>query len=119
MAPILRKASGMIDWNRPASEIVNRVRAFVPWPGSHTGYTGTPWKVTGAKVGEGNNRGEAPGTVLRVDGDSLLIAADGSAVRILSVQLPGKRSMAVQDFLNGHPVQTGAVLGADEAASGR
>ena len=35
-APILKKEDGRIDWNRPASEIYNRMRGFTPWPGSYT-----------------------------------------------------------------------------------
>ena len=39
-APLLHKEDGLIDWKRPASEIFNRVRGFLPWPGAFTGYRG-------------------------------------------------------------------------------
>ena len=35
LAPIIKKEDGHIDWNRPAREIVNRSRGFVPWPGTY------------------------------------------------------------------------------------
>jgi methionyl-tRNA formyltransferase len=108
-APLLTKEDGRIRWERPAREIVNRVRAFVPWPGSFTTYRGEPWKVVRAKVGEARPK-DAPGTILRVDGDSLLVAAGEGSVRVLSLQVPGKRPMPVQAFLNGHPVERGVVL---------
>ncbi|MDH5526884.1 MAG: methionyl-tRNA formyltransferase [Nitrospirota bacterium] len=112
LAPILKKEDGIIHWERSATEVVNRIRAFVPWPGSHTGYAGTPWKITGARVGEAEAGGAVPGTILRVDGDSLLIAAGNGTVRILEVQVPGKRAMSARDFLNGTRVEAGAVLAA-------
>jgi methionyl-tRNA formyltransferase len=108
-APLLTKEDGRIRWERPAREIVNRVRAFVPWPGSFTTYRGEPWKVVRAKVGEARPK-DAPGTILRVDGDSLLVAAGEGSVRVLALQVPGKRPMPVQAFLNGHPVERGVVL---------
>lgn len=112
-APLLKKGDGRIRWDRPAREIVNRVRGFVPWPGSHTTHHGTPWKVVEARVGESFARDQAPGTVLRVDGDSLLVAAGEGSVRILALQLPGGRPMSVRAYLNGHAVARGDVLGGD------
>ncbi|MFC1512610.1 methionyl-tRNA formyltransferase [bacterium] len=35
-APKLRKKDGLINWNETNIEIVNRIRAFYPWPGSYT-----------------------------------------------------------------------------------
>jgi methionyl-tRNA formyltransferase len=32
----IKKEDGHIDWNRPAREIWNRLRAFTPWPGAFT-----------------------------------------------------------------------------------
>jgi methionyl-tRNA formyltransferase len=109
-APLLTREDGRIRWDRPAREIVNRVRAFVPWPGSATAYRGEPWKVVQARVGEARPREAAPGTILRVDGDSLLVAAGEGTVRVLALQVPGKRPMPVEAFLNGHPVERGVVL---------
>ena len=35
-APKIKKEDGRIDWNLPAQEIWNRLRAFTPWPGAFT-----------------------------------------------------------------------------------
>ena len=113
MAPILKKGDGEIRWERPAREIVNRIRALLPWPGSHTTYGGEPWKVVKAKVGEGPAKDAQPGRIVRVDGDSILVAAGEGGVRILELQVPGKRAVSVRDFLNGRDVERGVVLGTD------
>ncbi|MFQ5508810.1 MAG: methionyl-tRNA formyltransferase [Leptospirillia bacterium] len=112
MAPLMKKGDGRIDWSRPARDVHNRIRAFSPWPGSHTDYAGEPWKVTRARIGESPALEEPPGRVLRVDGDSILVATGDGTIRILALQTPGKRAMPVRDFLNGHPVEPGIVLGA-------
>jgi len=109
-APLLTRDDGRIAWDRPAREVADHVRAFVPWPGSFTAYRGERWKVTQARLGESHARGAAPGTILRVDGDSILVAAGLGSVRIFALQPPGGRAMSVQAYLNGHAVEKGEVL---------
>src|SRR6202521_3624819 len=36
LAPILKKEDGRIDFSRTATEIVNRLRGFQPWPGAYS-----------------------------------------------------------------------------------
>ena len=36
LAPILKKEDGLIDFSRPAAEILNRLRGFQPWPGAYS-----------------------------------------------------------------------------------
>ena len=55
-APVLRKEDGRIDWTRTAAEIYNRIRGFLPWPGSTTRFRGHQLQVWRARVA-----GEAAG----------------------------------------------------------
>ncbi len=102
----LTKADGTIDWTRPAAEIRNRIRAFDPWPGSTFklpgGQVSKVWK---AAVEAG---GGAPGEVLD---ERLLVATGKGALRLLELQPPGKKRMPAAAFLNGNPVEKGAILG--------
>ena len=41
-APILKKEDGEIDWTRPAVEIYNRSRGFLPWPGTYHALSRAP-----------------------------------------------------------------------------
>jgi methionyl-tRNA formyltransferase len=61
--------------------------------------------VLAASPAEGQG---APGTVLD---DALRIACGTGALRLLRVQAPGRAAMPAADFLRGHPVPPGAVLG--------
>ena len=44
----------------------------------------------------------------------LLVGAGGGAVLLRDVQLEGKRRMSARNFLLGHPVAPGTVLGKSE-----
>ena len=49
LAPRLKKADGVLDWTRPAHDLVNLVRGCNPWPGATTMTPGGPltiWRAT-------------------------------------------------------------------------
>ena len=52
-----------------------------------------------------------PGTVIAVDKQSITIATGEGALKILELQIEGKKRMACKDFLLGYPVNIGEVLG--------
>ena len=66
----LSKDAGLVDWNRSALDIDARIRAFHPWPGSFTAFSGERLAVLAARpwpdADSGGARAE-PGTVLAVD----------------------------------------------------
>jgi methionyl-tRNA formyltransferase len=105
-APKLAREDGLIDWSRDAAFIERQVRALNPWPGTFSTWSGATLKVLDCAPAEATD-GE-PGTVLD---DQLTVACGTGAVRLLRVQAPGGSAMAAADFLRGHPVPPGAVLG--------
>jgi methionyl-tRNA formyltransferase len=48
--------------------------------------------------------------VIEASGDRLVVAAGESAVRLLVVQVPGKKPMTAAEFLRGHRVQPGDLM---------
>jgi len=114
LAPKLTKAQGRIDWSRPAEEIDRLIRAVVPWPGAVTTWQGATLKMWSAQVVAGPTQitTSAPGTVLAVTEEGLVIATGRGMLRITELQLPGKRRVSAKEFLAGHRVQVGDRLGA-------
>ena len=112
-APIMRREDGLIDWNRTAKEISDRVRGFQPFPTVFTSYRGTKltiWKAFPAV--EYEHITAKPGEVLQAKGDDLLVTCgDGSVLRIEELQPEGKRRMSTRDFLNGVRLEAGDQLG--------
>lgn len=99
-APMLNRELSLIDWNRPAREIHNRVRGLSPWPVASSLYQGKRIKIYQTQVVP-NAAGE-PGQV--VPGKDFLVScADNTVLRLVTVQYEGGKRMNGSDFLRGHP----------------
>lgn len=110
-APKLSPREALAHWQDPAQKIVDRVRAFNPWPVAYTLRDGVPLKIWRAAAGP-RAASATPGTVLAADRDGLWIAAGDGAVQLLEVQPASGRRMPAVDYLRGHPLAPGTVLGA-------
>jgi len=108
----ITKEDAPIFWWRSAGEIHNQVRALNPWPTASTSLSGTRLLVLATEAGtESAPAGALPGTVLTAHGDRFVIAAGHGTVQLLTVKPEGKRAMGAREFLAGHHVPPGAVLG--------
>jgi methionyl-tRNA formyltransferase len=115
-APKMTKEDGRVDWSRPALQVVNLVRGVNPWPGAYTHRDGRPlkiWRAAAAARPAGAPAGAAAGTILAASLHEGLIVACGAgeAVALLSVQPEGKKPMPAPEYLRGHAVAAGGLLG--------
>ncbi|KJG12813.1 methionyl-tRNA formyltransferase [Photobacterium iliopiscarium] len=95
----LTKEEAQIDWTMDATAIERCVRAFNPWPMSHFTVAEQTIKVWQTRV-EDDNQGQLPGTILAADKHGIVVATAQGALRLLSLQPPGKKAMSVADLLN-------------------
>jgi methionyl-tRNA formyltransferase len=109
-APLLTKADGLVDWSLSAIEIANRVRGFSPWPGTHTTRAGSRLLITRARVLEEENQ-TSPGSIVWAGTEGIQVACGSGTLHILAVKPEGKREMTAEEFLAGHKVETGEILG--------
>jgi methionyl-tRNA formyltransferase len=108
----ITKEDAPIFWWRSAGEIHNQVRALNPWPLASTSLSDARLLVVATEAGaESAPAGALPGTVLAASGDRFVVAAGHGTVQLLTVKPEGKRAMAAREFLAGHQVPSGAVLG--------
>lgn len=107
LAPLLSKTDGRVDWSRDARAVSAHARGMTPWPGAVCGYRGGELKIHRVALADGEG---APGTVLKADGDGIVVACGDGAVVLTRVQPPGKRALDVADFLNGYPLDVGESL---------
>jgi methionyl-tRNA formyltransferase len=107
-APIMKREDGRINWAAPAQEIYNRLRGFDPWPGAFTFFRGKRLHVQQAQVEDGR---ATPGSML-IDGNELKVGCGDGILRVLEVQMEGKRAMLVAAFINGYRPESGELLGA-------
>ncbi len=104
----LDKSEAWIDWSRPAQDIERQVRAFNPWPVAQTRFEDANLRVWRAHA-IGGVAG-TPGTVMNATRSGVDVATGDGLLRITELQLPGKRAMGAQDFINANSIQ-GMLLG--------
>jgi methionyl-tRNA formyltransferase len=108
----LTAAEAQIDWSRPADEIVRLIRAFNPFPSAYTTLQGKRLKIISALDVHSDSTDTAPaGTVVSALAERLEIATGDGVLRILDLQLEGKKRMSASDFLRGNVALQGSVLG--------
>jgi methionyl-tRNA formyltransferase len=104
----LDKAEALLDLGQPAVVLARKVRAFTPWPIAALDLDGERIRVHAAQAIDAPPT--TPGRVLAASRDGLDIATGVGALRLLSVQRPGGRAMAIGDYLNARPALRGATL---------
>jgi methionyl-tRNA formyltransferase len=107
----IEKAEAAIDWALPAAVIERRVRAFDPFPGASFqghGETVKLWRTALAPMAAAR---AAPGTVLAVDGEGVVVQCGEGALTLLEIQRPGGKRQPVEAWLQGRPLAAGESLG--------
>jgi methionyl-tRNA formyltransferase len=106
-APALTKDDGRLDWTQPTLALHNRVRGVQPWPGASTRLGNKTFKIHRASPGPSEVPRAEAGEVVKAEDEDLLISTGDGQLRLLEVQLEGKKRMPVKDFLLGRPVKAG------------
>lgn len=115
-AKMLQKSMGKIDWSMPADQLDCLIRGLISWPGVSTTFRGKNLKIWEeepvAEEGFGTQTAqEKPGTVIGVEKGAFYVKTGEGALKVLSVQMEGKKRMDVKDFLLGYPIRAGECLG--------
>jgi len=97
-APKITKEICLIDWNKPAEEIHNRVRGLSPYPAAYFVYNNKVLKVYKTEIVERNDL--KPFQILQTKTE-LFIGCGKDALRILEIQQEGKKRMGIEEFLRG------------------
>lgn len=117
LAPKLKKADGLIDWNQPAAAVHDLVRGMNPWPLAHGFFLPSQGKAKRVNIlrsapGEEGASDLGPGAVCGVDDESFSVACSVGAIRVLELQREGKPAMDTASFIRGNPVARGDRFGA-------
>lgn len=111
-AKMLTKSMGELDFSRDAKVLERLIRGLNSWPGTYTFYQEKTLKIWKAQVVPYvKNEESINGTVVCVDKESFCVACGQDALKILEVQLEGKRRMSVKEFLLGCHIKEGEKLG--------
>jgi methionyl-tRNA formyltransferase len=111
LAPKLTREEALIRWADSAPHIVNLVRALDPWPVAHTLRDGALLKIWRASALP-HLGSESPGTVVSAGREGIVVASGDGRVLVLEVQPASGRRMSAAEYVRGHPLAPGTVLGA-------
>ncbi len=109
-APKIEKAEARIDWTRSARQLSYLLRAFDPAPGAFTLWNGRVLKLFRPSWLD-REATENPGTVLEASIGHLRIATLQGDLFVQELQMESRPRMGVREFLQGHPLRAGEVLG--------
>lgn len=100
-APKIFTETCQIDWNHSAESIHNQIRGLSPFPGAFTQLHGKMLKVFESSFSTEAHH-QTPGSIDSDGKTYIRYAAIDGWVNILTLQLEGKKRMAVGDFLRGY-----------------
>ncbi len=109
----LTREHGRVDWSRSATEIERAIRAHTPWPGSFCLLPGgaAQLKIHAARVIDGEVCPRA-GTIVAADAKGGFIVSCGTGlIELLEVQAEGGKRLRAAEFLRGHALEAGAMMG--------
>ena len=95
------KKESKIEWNTEAKNIIAKINALYPNPGSWFQYKGSRLKIIKAVEVEKKGR---PGEIID---KKFTIACSKNAIQILELQKEGKKSIDVSEYLKGNILETG------------
>jgi methionyl-tRNA formyltransferase len=110
---MIKKELGEIDWTKPAEELECLIRGLNPWPSAYTKLKGKTLKIWKAYVEESSKQAgcQEAGTIIESGRAGLIVQTGQGSLKLLEVQLEGKKRMETDAFLRGYPVENGTRLG--------
>lgn len=103
VAPKVKKAQAKLDWSLSAEYLSRHVRAYALWPVAFACLGGELMKIHQAMVlpaPEGVHA--APGCIINVGAEGVDVMTADGVLRLLRLQWPGSRAMAVRDCWHSH-----------------
>ena len=107
-APKISKKEAEINWSQSADQILRKVRAFYPAPGAWSTWDGAGFKLTRAKISQGEL---SIGEIAIIDGNVVVGCGSKSALSLLTVVPAGKKEMKAGDWARGARLSPGAHFG--------
>lgn len=106
----ITKGDGLIDWTKPAEELVRFTKAMSPWPMAWTWWRGKKIKIISAQGQSIEINSYKPGKTFKYN-NGLAVQCGRNALIIKKLQLEGKNELSSDEFLRGQKDFMGSLLG--------
>lgn len=104
-APKIFKETCRIDWHQPVKKVYDFIRGLSPYPAAWTEIVSPEGVRAVLKVYQAEKHPAAHnhpvGTIMTDTKNYMDVAVEDGYLRLLSVQLAGKKRLSIADFLNG------------------
>lgn len=101
-APKIFKEDCEIDWAKPAKEVYDFIRGLSPYPAAWTKINDKIYKVFETQI-TSMEMEQDPGEVMTTN-DEIYVKTADEALKILDLQVEGKKRMQSSDFLRGNKI---------------
>jgi len=109
LAPKIFKETCRIDWNKSAAELYNFVRGLSPYPAAWTELVSPENEIVGLKVFETavelESHNEPVGKLISDNKNYIKITTEDGFLKLISVQLAGKKRMQADELLRGFKIE--------------
>lgn len=95
------KEEGNVIWQNSAQSIAWMIRAFNPWPVAYTEIAEKTIRIWQADHYMATTQA-APGTIVQVNDNSIDVATGHGILRLLTIQLPGKKPQLLAEILHAY-----------------
>jgi len=97
---LIKKSDGQINWNESAEIIARKIKAYIPWPSAFTKYQDKLLKIISAAIID-KTTNKIPGTIWLTDDKYPAVNTSLGSLKLIEVQLAGKKPMSGKNFLLG------------------
>ncbi len=101
-APIITREDELIDFNKKAEEIYNKIRGLSPFPGAYAILDNKVVKIYNAKVSEQFYTEKENGEIGKIYKNGIGVSCDDFEIIITDFKIEGKKRILVKDYLNGN-----------------
>jgi methionyl-tRNA formyltransferase len=110
----LERHESAVDWSRPADVLHNQIRGLQPWPAAAVMLNGRRVILRGSvrypavpDAAAQPYEVAAPGTILAVQPDAIIVATGRGQVALTALQPEGRGTQSAREFANGARVAAG------------
>jgi methionyl-tRNA formyltransferase len=110
-APKLAKEEANISFDQPAQLVHRAIMGMNPFPIAKCQLTGKALRIFKSRF-VARHTEAPPGTVIDISDGEIVVACKQGCVALVEVQLENRNRLTSREFLKGHPIPNGLILGA-------
>jgi len=110
-APKILPEHCRIDWMQPARRIMNQIRGLSPSPGAYTFLQKKRIKIyKGSVLADDKKSTHNKGEIISARDGQFIVQTGEHCIKILELQIEGKKRMSADEFLRGCKLSEGTIL---------